>query len=61
MTPDEILQRLDELANTKVGAPIPEWMHRPNDWGTALSELCRESARTIRELQKSVSTWRMHT
>ncbi len=46
----EILRRLDELAEAKVGGPIPKWAEI-NNWGVAISELAREAAALIRELR----------
>lgn len=48
MTRDEILRRLDAVAEAKVGGPIPAFLDKPNDWGSGLSELAREAAALIR-------------
>ncbi|HXJ15153.1 MAG TPA: hypothetical protein VNH19_23010 [Candidatus Limnocylindrales bacterium] len=50
MEESELLKRLDELAALKIGDPIPEWLPA-NDWGTPVSELCREAADKIRFLR----------
>src|SRR6185437_328980 len=44
----ELLKRLDAVAATKVGDPIPDFLGG-QDWGRALSELCREAAKRLRE------------
>jgi hypothetical protein len=46
----DILIRLDEIANLKVGDPFPaEWP--PNNWGPAMSALLRTAASEIRYLR----------
>lgn len=51
MTREEILRRLDILAETKPGMPLPEFLRTPNGWGPPISELAQAAAFEIRLLQ----------
>lgn len=45
--PIETLQRLRQIGNMKFGDPMPDWLSLFNDWGTALSKLCRDAAELL--------------
>jgi hypothetical protein len=51
MSGEEVLKRLDELAQTKVGAPLPSWLEQPNNWGEQISLLAKDATSLIHHLQ----------
>lgn len=46
-----LIEKLQVLADTKTGDPIPEFMNGPGGWGEPLSALCREAIAAIPQWQ----------
>jgi hypothetical protein len=49
--PVDLVERLREVANLKVGDRMPPWMWSGNNWGPGMSELCEAAAKEIEELR----------
>lgn len=53
MTDLEIIKRLRELQQTKMGDPWPEWLP-PNAWGEPLSKLAGAAADRLEDLKQAM-------
>jgi len=48
LSKDEVIRRLRDLENAKVGGPGPDWLFvPPNRWGPPLSALARDAANLL--------------